>query len=486
MSRRPDSGFVDDSPRRRTTTERIPAAIPEQPENPVAASDNPDVLQPVAHPAPAQPPVGIPQLVPVPVVPQPGAAPPVDDFGDLDLLLGGAGADEADDSDDNASQHSDPPGSPPGSPPSSNGDSDGSDSDDNMADPPAVNLLKSQFQIPKYSGRVKGSVFQGENAQWTELYTIQEWCRRVSTIKSAAGWQDDRTADYAKLAIIQNEPAGIWLQVQQEVANPGLDTWGTLKDLMEAEFRVWTSANDKVDILRSFVQTKGELSHQFLNRVRLGYQKFLEDMVVPAPPADEGEPAKAHRLRVIKAIQDYHLQSFFCLGLHDYLLSDITKNGAITIEDMAKTARTSEQASLQKKNRHTISEIASRVQTENGKNEEEVLSAQEETAVAAVLRRMRSGASNPGRGKTNKPTKKAPGTVKCYFCGVANHYANECNKRKADRAAGNWRAAIGDTPMSKAQFEATRDRLQKRVNAVTSDNFSEEEMYEAFVGAPKN
>lgn len=360
-------------------------------------------------------------------------------------------------------------------------DSSSSDEDDIMAAAePAVNLVKSQFQIPKYSGRVKGSVFQGETSQLTELYTIQEWCRRVNTVKSAAGWGDDKTADFAKLAIIQNEPAGIWLQVKQEADDPALNNWDNLSKEMIKEFRVWTSANDKVDILRSFVQKKGELSHQFLNRVRLGYQRFLEDLddVIPIPNG-ETEPQKARRLEIVRAVSEYHLKSFFCLGLHDDLLAEITKSNVTTLEAMANSARTTEQALLQQRKRHTIAEVRQRDEPEGA------VSAQDQAAIAAILRKFRpnnGNNNNTGAKKKNNNSAKKTG-VKCYFCGIANHYANECNKRKADRAAGNYRAAIGDAPMTKAQFEATRDAMKgNKVNAVTSEEFTEEQLYEAFTG----
>ncbi len=336
----------------------------------------------------------------------------------------------------------------------------------------AAVTLKSQFKIPEYSGRAKRSTFQGANGIRTELYSITDFIRQVQTIRKAASWKDEVTAEYVKLAFLPDSPVYDWYV--NNLDETWMNSWDELAKKLEAQFATFVSVSDKVDILKSFKQRTSEESAHYYQRIVKGYNRFLEDMEREMSSSDlfknETPPAKLQRQLVIRETTKFHIKNFFALGLHPELLADVTKSGKTSLEDIMNVAKQSEQASLQAAKRHTIAQVEDLAHPATSPE------ITEELLVAALKKfqgkfKPRSGpGKQPGRGA-------APGksTVTCHYCNNRGHYANECKKRIRDRTVNNvWRQNITDTPTSKEDWYRASQQKNAEVNTIS---VAEEELY---------
>jgi len=353
--------------------------------------------------------------------------------------------------------------------------------------------LKASISLPQYSGRPRGSTFQGEKGQQVELYTVRGWIRRVDTVMAATGWTDKVAAQHAQLALLPNQPAGDWYMNQYEESY--MDAWSTLKVELAKEFSPFINASDKVDILRSFSQAPNEMAGPYLNRIQLQYKRLIEDIELEfaGAPFDTETPAEKQRRQLtIKVLTDFHLASFFALGLHDSLLRDVTKANAKSLEEMLRVAKLSEQAQLQSKKRHTIAEVStlddiSEIHDleEEADNFDNMTDAE---CIAYVRRQGRGGRGGRGRGRGRGYSNTA-GRIKsqlsCFFCFIPGHLANECQRRARERAEGKWRDSVQDPTLTKAEFDKRPRRRSfgqaaaTEVGTVDAD-FSEESMYDEF------
>lgn len=314
---------------------------------------------------------------------------------------------------------------------------------------------RQHFRVPPYSGHVVGTTYTGTMGQVREVYSVKDWVKRVEIIAGANSWDQEKTARCAQLMLQPGTPAGVWYLNHGEDAC--MARWNLLKPELLREFATFINASDKVDILRSFSQKPSEMVHHYLNRIQVDYKRFHADLEFDGPHFGAAETAveTAHRERVTKVILDFHMANFFCLGLRDEYLRDVTKSNARTLDAMVQTARFSEQAQLQGRGRHTISAVE--VQSPNHSTPPEAggLSSEE----IAFIRSMRAGAASGGGGGGNKGKGRGKGkgkgdpNVTCFFCLITGHKANECRKRIAERAEGKFRKTINDAVLSKDEFD---------------------------------
>ena len=342
--------------------------------------------------------------------------------------------------------------------------------------------LKSQFKIPDYSGRAKHTTFQGTGGVRTELFSAADFVRQATTIKGAAKWADDITAEYVKLAFLPDSPVHDWYV--NNMSEPWMSSWKTMSPELIKEFAAYVSVSDKVDILKGFKQRPGEASNHYYQRIFKGYRRFLEDLETEMTAGDyknETAAEKALRHKIMKATTDFHLKSFYCVGLHSDLLADVTKSGSTSLEDILKTAKKSEQANTQSSKRHTIAYVSN----DEAAGPTEAPAITEDLLVAALKRfqgKYSPGARGKGRGSggaASAPKKQGGQTnVVCHYCNIKNHYANECKKRIRDRTTnGIWRQNIADPPSTKEEWFKATQRANQEVNTVTTE---EEELYADF------
>ena len=353
--------------------------------------------------------------------------------------------------------------------------------------------LKAHISLPAYSGRPKSSTFQGEKGSQVELYTARGWARRVDTVTAATGWSDDIAAQHAQLALLPNQPAGDWYQNRYD--EPFMASWKTMKEALVTEFSPFINASDKVDILRSFSQGPSELSGPYLNRIQLQYKRFIEDLEAEFtgdPWDSETQAQKTRRSEIIQVVTNFHLASFFALGLHDSLLRDVTKANVTNLEEMLKIAKLSEAAIQQARRRHVIAEVSADLQDDDTHEDPKDISDVDCIAyVRSQIRSTRGGGRGRARGRGRGGARPGGTTLSCYFCFAPGHLANECQKRQKERSEGKWRDSTQDTPMSKADFDARPPRNQRgnrpspaqpqaAVETAQIDSVSEEGMYKDF------
>ena len=340
--------------------------------------------------------------------------------------------------------------------------------------------IKGQINIPRYSGHAQNTSYEGDKGLQTELFSIHSWIRRIETIKGAANWSDKVTAQHAKLALLPNQPAGIWLDVNAE--NAETEQWPTLKPLLIKEFSTYVDASEKVDILRSFKQKTIETVGAYANRVRFNYQKFLDGLESEWDPNASAAEVTV-RKEIVQKVTDYHLSSFVCMGLHDNILQDVTKADCDSLDAMITTAKNSERANNQSKKRHTISAVDTSFNNPAPMPTPAPAPAYDDEVVAFVRAQMKrqggagrgSGAQRNGKGK--RPT--------CFYCRKIGHYANECRSREADRKQGRFRNCITDSPMSKEDFlRMVANRNPGAASAIGT--VSDEELFNNMAAFSKN
>ena len=320
--------------------------------------------------------------------------------------------------------------------------------------------IKGQIVVPRYSGHPEKTSFQGEKGLQTELFSASKWARRIDQIKGAAGWTDSTTAHHAKLALLPTQPTGVWLDVNAE--EPFMGKWSTMRPMLIAEFAVYIDASEKVEILRSFRQLPSEAVGAYVNRIRLNYQRFLEDLEKEWDPNETAVEA-AVRKATVKKVTEYHLGSFFCLGLADSLLKDVTKSNKTSLEDMVTIAKQTERANLQAKKRHNISAVeeSAAPAVATAVSPPAPTPAPQDEIIAFVRSQMNKN-RNPGRGRGGQRSRGNRGrgrgngrNLSCFYCFVSGdrgHYANECPVRDSDRRAGRYRNNINDPIMSQEEF----------------------------------
>ena len=362
-----------------------------------------------------------------------------------------------------------------------------------MATPPTTSgsaplaaTLKAHITIPQYSGRPCGSTFQGEKGTQTEMYTARAWARRVSRVKTAANWTDQVAAQHAQLALIPNQPSGLWSANMYD--EPYMDTWTDMMPQLIKEFSPFINASDKVDILRSFSQAPNEPSGPYLHRIQLQYKRFIEALEGEfSGPEWQNETAaeKAKRAKIIKTVTSFHLATFFLVGLHDGLLKDVTKANVHKLEDMLAVAKISEAAIEQGRKRHVIAGVP---EPQHVHQPDEFDPEVDDEFVAFVRGQLNKSISRArGRGRGSSSAGRGRQSYSCYFCFIPGHLANECQRRQRERADGKWRDSVQDTAVSKAEFDARpprqgRTRPAAQQNAVDTEeaDTSVEAMYNEY------
>lgn len=325
-----------------------------------------------------------------------------------------------------------------------------------------MTTVKTQVRLPQYSGHPVGRSFQGPAGMLVELLDVNDWCLQVGDIGGAASWSDTVTAKQAAIALLPNSPAYNWYKANQSKSSASLATWVGFKAAIILEFAPPVDAGDKVEIIKSFKQAKDERVGDFLNRIRIGHERYILGLAADfniAPYTAETPAEQAYRDKVISITTDYYLASFFLVGLHDFLLKDVTLVGCTSLDEMVAVAKRSEQAFLQGAKPHKISAVqpdASGVENSAAKSQN--FEAMIAAAVAAAF----------AKGGANKPSSKAKGAgrpkedITCFFCFAKGHYANECKARQQERDAGKWRPTVRDAFMTKEAYNALSPDAKQR------------------------
>ena len=330
--------------------------------------------------------------------------------------------------------------------------------------------LKSQYKIPEYSGRLKHSTYQGIQGMKTELFSAKDFTRQVTIISLAAGWTEEVTAQFVKLAFVPDSPVHDWHE--NNFDKDFMKTWSAMQPKLIKEFAAYVSVADQVEILRSFRQRQGEAANHYHLRVVKSYGRLLEGLETDMTKsggdyATETAAAKTARHKIMTYLHDYHVRIFFCLGLKPDILADITKSGKTSLEELLDAAKMSEQASSQQARRQQVAAVDTAAITED--------------AIIAALEkfqsRFRSTSSSGSKSKSSTSSSKKSNVV-CHYCGIKNHYSYECKKRAKDRSNNIWRQKINDSPIPKAEFEKARARANANTEVNTVE--AEEDLFAAY------
>jgi len=322
------------------------------------------------------------------------------------------------------------------------------------------------IKIPPYSGVNKDQSYTAVDGTKTETLSIEDYCRRVDTIQSATGWNDDKTAQLVQLSLVPGQPAGHWLD--NNFKETWMNKWSTLKPRMLIEFAPFVSVSDKVDIIRSFKQGSNEMVNPYFQRVTKAYNRFTQsfhsEMVAPDAPWDpEGDdaanlPTDDDRNKIVGHVFSYHQKAFFAMGLKDSILSEVTKTGASSLEDMLLVARRAEQAQMQNNRRHLVSAVEAGPSTapappahaSQSQLSTHYAEHTESAVIAALGKWMQRNSGAPSSAGSRKPN------ITCYYCDNKGHGIRECRKRSGDQRRNIWRRHIKDPPLTKEEYDKSK------------------------------
>lgn len=307
---------------------------------------------------------------------------------------------------------------------------------------------------------------------------VWEWVKHVEDIGGAAGWNEKVMAKMASTNLVIKSPAYLWYNCQTAGT---VDKWPDFKTQILARFSPIVGSGEKIDILKSFVQNRDETVTTYFHRVHLGCEKFNKGLTshfnVPAF-ANDPQDKLDYRDQVLKHANQYQMGAFFLMGLREDIQEDVTKSGALSLEDVLAAAQRCEHATATRKKHMKISAVDSWAGAA-------ALPAQpqasgpapsvEGSVVAALNKYFKSNKSGKSNNQPNQKNKDRPrGEVWCYYCLLKGHYANECTTRINDREAGRYRATVRDQFMSKDAFlklsPAERNKGRELVEAMKNNS----------------
>lgn len=300
-------------------------------------------------------------------------------------------------------------------------------------------------KIPAWSGHPEGTQYQGATGLVVELNGVRGWLTSAEQIGAASQWDRDTVLlNQAILAFIPASPAANWFCVQT-LSNNAPKTWDEFKAGLIKEFTPKMDASRRGELLNSMKQRSKETSGDFMNRITISYSEFLAGWSASLPRGiDAG--VKAVLDEQIKSLKDYHLSSFFLIGLREPMLSQVTLSGEDNLERMVDIAKRAEQA-LAKKPGQAAAVGGSE------KDLKTMINNLVDQAVAAKTKNDSQGGEVAATG--SKKNKSRPlSEVICFFCFVTGHYSNDCKQRKEERDKGHWRPTVKDDFMTKAQYDA--------------------------------
>lgn len=332
------------------------------------------------------------------------------------------------------------------------------------ATPAAASTSSKSREVPPYSGHPVGRSYQSVDGLRTELFEVFDWTLQAETRGQANKWADDVLAKQAAMSFPPATPAYLWYKLNQK----DVQNWAQMRPAIEREFMPPFDAADKVAVLKSFRQERGERVSDYCTRITLSYQRMTHNLeglfeVDPTYAAEDAN-TKAYRAKVIAKVLDFHRASFFLVGLDEDLMAEVTRSGSEDMNVMLSIAKRAEQARNQAVRPHRIgavedigAQVASAVAKELGKFQ---LPASPAAAVAAPV----SGSRPKGKDKDKDPAK-----VWCFFCLVKGHYANTCVKRNDERGRNIWRPTVRCAHMSKDAYDRlSRDDKNKGRNMISA------------------
>ena len=223
--------------------------------------------------------------------------------------------------------------------------------------PAAASTSSKSREVPPYSGHPVGKSFQSVDGLRTELFEVFDWTLQAETRGQANKWADDVLAKQAAMAFPPATPAYNWYKLHQK----DVQTWALMKPAIEREFMPPFDAADKVAVLKSFRQERGERVSDYSTRITLSYQRMTHNLeslfeVDPTYSAEDAQ-TKAYRRKVVAKVLDFHRASFFLVGLDEDLMAEVTRSGSEDMEVMLNIAKRAEQARNQAGRPHRISAV---------------------------------------------------------------------------------------------------------------------------------
>ena len=326
------------------------------------------------------------------------------------------------------------------------------DTIDNMAE---NNTRTKAIEIPIFNGTSKDSM------------STRAWIHYVERCKRIANWTDDKTAEYAQLAL--REIAADWIENLTEARNADIDSWPTFKALFEARFHKKATLAERTVIKASLTQNKNESIQDFYDRVDSGNYILDENW----PPLAEGATA-AQITQDANAKASHHKVNVFndfLQGMNPEIRAQVVLQNPTTLVELQSVAVQVESALSNKKKQLEVAEISmpSPLKSNPGPS---MVAAVETTAEKSTIdmndlkvcvdfvksqmsKDQNKGSNNRGRGQNNyrgnntrrgfrgysrgfrgNSRNNGRRNLECYYCGGSAHISTTCEDRLEDQKNG--------------------------------------------------
>lgn len=330
-----------------------------------------------------------------------------------------------------------------------------------------VKMAKAEVGLHMYSGFPIGTKYEDG---MVERYTAETWCGRLEMVAGSAGWRDAAKAANAALALQPGTPAERWYQVVKDL--PEIRTWAGFKEKLLEEFMPEESVLEKIALLNSMTQERGETVADFRNKLTGKMERFNRGLnplwqgsyytTKEAVAAGEDPVLKKHRERTVADIIDYLSRLMFISGLEKEIQLDVAKSTeAKTLEEMVAVAKRSEAALAAVRGPRTGKEK----KAIHALEKEETSSGVREQIAALIAEELEARAKSGGggdKGKKKKSEKKDKSKVGCYYCLEYGHFAGQCEIRKKDRDEDIWRPTVKDRKMTRAEYYSLSDDEKRK------------------------
>ena len=286
-----------------------------------------------------------------------------------------------------------------------------------------------------------------------------------TTIQEAR-WNDSVTVTNAML-LLQGS-ANKWMENLLIESAPEIKSWALFKVAFKKRFIKNLTLTEKLNLMELKMRAN-ESCDDFYDRCKNNYNLFFEDewevlvldATVPGlpwgtPGAKQLQPLIDVSNKYYKKCKEIQLKMSFAAGLRESIKKATLIQHADSLDNIVEVAKRVE-ASLKEVNKEFG---AASCEVDQDELTVEANAVNNFRGRGRFQRGGRGGGQNRGGQRQGAP----PSGFKCFYCFKPNHYKEQCNTRKHDRAKGIFKTNIDAKPAKGG-----------KVNAVDGENEEEDE-----------
>ena len=320
-----------------------------------------------------------------------------------------------------------------------------------MGDTTGHHLNVTKINIPYFNPDKKDISAKA----WVYMVDMAAVAAGTHTVKKDNGettqeqrWDDEVTATNAML-LLQGS-ANKWMENLLIEKAPEVKSWKLFKKAFKKRFIKNLTLTEKLNLMELRMRAN-ETCDDFYDRCKNNYNLFFEDeweelvLDQTVPHLPWGKPGDKQTQPVIDISNNYykkakniHLKMSFAAGLRESIKKATLIQQADTLDNIVEVAKRVE-ASLKEVNKEFG---AASCEVDQNELNVEANAINTFKGRGRFQRGGRGGSQNRGGQRQGAP----PSGFKCFYCFKPNHYKEQCNTRKHDRAKGIFKTNIDAKP----------------------------------------